>query len=77
VVGWIESLSEWIDSGVNGLLIDPEDPDALADAILQALDSPKLQKTAAERNGEIIEARADRHSTRPLIDAFYQRFLQK
>ncbi|MBG0785835.1 MAG: glycosyltransferase family 4 protein [Anaerolineaceae bacterium] len=77
VVGWIESLSEWIDSGVNGLLIDPEDPDALADAILQALDSPKLQKTAAERNGEIIAARADQHSTRPLIDAFYQRFLQK
>ena len=77
VVGQIESLAEWIDSGVNGLLIDPTDPDALASAILQALDSPELRKSAAEQNREIIKSRADYHATRPLIDAFYQQFLQK
>ena len=77
VVGQIESLAEWIDSGVNGLLIDPTDPDALAAAILQALDSPELRKSAAEQNREIIKSRADYHATRPLIDAFYQQFLRK
>jgi glycosyltransferase involved in cell wall biosynthesis len=76
VVGRIESLAEWVDSGVNGLLIDPEDPDALAAAILQALDSPKLRENAAARNREIINTRAEQHATRPLIDMFYQRFLE-
>lgn len=76
VVGQIESLAEWIDSGVNGLLIDPEDPEALASAILQALDSHKLRESAAVRNREIINTRAEQHATRPLIDSFYQRFLQ-
>ena len=77
VVGQIESLEEWIDSGVNGLLVDPEDPEALAAAILQALNSPELRKSAAERNLVIINTRADQNSTRPLINAFYQQFLQR
>lgn len=77
IAGQIESLQEWIESGENGLLVDPQDPDALAAAILQALDSPALLKRAAELNRGIINARADQLVTRPLIDSFYQSFLDK
>lgn len=77
VVGGIESLKEWITPGVNGLLVDPQDPDALAAAILQALDSPNLREKAAKRNLAIINDRAAQNTTRPLIDSFYQQFLKK
>jgi glycosyltransferase involved in cell wall biosynthesis len=38
VAGDLESLREWINPDVNGLLVDPGDPHALADAILTALE---------------------------------------
>jgi glycosyltransferase involved in cell wall biosynthesis len=77
VVGRIESLEEWIEPGVNGLLVSPQDPDALASAILQALESAALRETAAIKNRAIILDKVSQESTRPLIDAFYQQFLRK
>ncbi len=43
IAGDIESLREWIVPGVNGLLVDPGDPAALADGILLALDQRELR----------------------------------
>ena len=50
VVGDIESLREWITPGVNGLLVDPDQPQAVAEAVLLALDLPDLRASAKERN---------------------------
>jgi hypothetical protein len=75
VAGDIESLREWIESGVNGLLVDPGNPEELADATLQALESTDMQRRAAERNLAIIKNRADREATLPEIDRFYAQFL--
>ena len=47
VAGDLESIREWITPGVNGLLVDPSDADALAEAILSALDQPELRAKAA------------------------------
>lgn len=76
VAGDIESLREWIEPGVNGLLVDPKDPKQLADAILRALESEDLRMKASERNLNIITSRADRHATLPEIDCFYSQFLK-
>jgi len=75
VAGDIESLREWIEPSVNGLLVDPKDPKELAGAILQALESAELRRQASERNLAIIRSRADRETTLPEIDRFYTRFL--
>lgn len=59
VAGDLESLREWITPGLNGLLVDPADPQALAAAILQALEHPNLRQTAAAYNRQLILDRAE------------------
>lgn len=72
IVGDIESLREWITNGENGLLIDPTSPEALSEAILLALDSPKLRYQAKEINTSLIKQRAEAGLVRQKIDQFYQ-----
>ena len=76
VVGDIESLREWITNEENGILVDPQDPDKLAGAIITALNNRRLRLEASERNLAIIEERAAKSATLPQIDAFYTQFLK-
>lgn len=75
VAGRIESLEEWITPGVNGALVDPRDPAAVAEGILAALRSPGEREKAAEANRAILQAQADIHATLPAIETFYRQFL--
>ncbi|MRR30739.1 glycosyltransferase, partial [bacterium] len=75
VAGNIESLREWIDSGVNGLLVEPSSPFQLAEAILQALDDTNLREKANQHNLDMIRDRAEVSHVRPKIAAFYQQVL--
>ena len=76
VAGNIESLREWIDPGVNGLLVDPGSPRELAAAILQALNDPGLRENANQENLDMIRNRAEVSHVRPKIAAFYQKVLE-
>jgi len=71
VAGDIDSLREWITPGVNGLLVDPADPQALAEAILRGLKDPILRRQAAARNAEIIAARAEYGANMRRAEEFY------
>lgn len=73
VVGDIESLREWVTPGVNGFLVEPDKPQALADALVVALDNPDLLAGAAEKNLQIIRQRAEAGMVRAQIEIFYQR----
>jgi hypothetical protein len=75
VVGEIASMLEWIEPRQNGLCVNPRDPRAIAEAIIEALEKPQLRHLAAERNLEIIKERATQAVNRPKIDAFYRQFL--
>lgn len=70
ICGDLPSIREWITPGENGLLIDPADPQALADAILQAFRSPRLQQEAANNNLQLIREKADISSVRLLVKDF-------
>lgn len=59
VVGDIETMYEWITPGENGLVVPPGDPQALAQAVIRALDDSGLRARAARRNQEIIAERAE------------------
>ena len=73
VAGDLESLREWITPGENGLLIDPSDPQALADAILSVLEKPVLREVAKNKNTQIIAARAEYGACMAMVDTFYQK----
>ena len=77
VVGDIESMREWIIDGQNGLLVNPHDPNELANAILRALDQSALRERAAVYNQALIKTKADQLSTQPKIKAFYDQLLSK
>jgi glycosyltransferase involved in cell wall biosynthesis len=72
VAGDIESIREWITPGVNGLLVEPDDPTALAEAILAGLENPALRKKAVEANRVMIRERAEVGVVREKIRAFYK-----
>jgi len=74
VIGDIESLREWIKDGVNGYLVNPKNPDQLADKILDTLHNQSLRQQASEYNLEMMRSRAAQTTTLPKIDAFYQHF---
>jgi glycosyltransferase involved in cell wall biosynthesis len=75
VAGDLDSLREWLTSGINGLLVDPADPKALAEAILRGLNDPALRTQAATRNAAIINTRAEYEQNMTRAGAFYQRLV--
>jgi hypothetical protein len=75
VAGDLESIREWITHGVNGLLVDPSDPRALADAILLALEGADLRARAAELNRKLVEERAEYGKVMGEAEEFYRKVI--
>ncbi len=73
IVGDLESLREWITPGQNGLVVEADKPQSLAEALLLALESPRLRQSAAERNLELIRERAEINFVRAQAQVFYDR----
>ncbi|MBI3161198.1 MAG: glycosyltransferase family 4 protein [Chloroflexi bacterium] len=71
IAGDLESIREWITHGQNGLLIDPNNPQAIADAILIALEREDLRREAAGFNANMISARAEYERTMERAGEFY------
>lgn len=71
VAGNIESVREWIEHGVNGLLCDPTNPKALAESILQALFDSNLREHASNYNVRLIAERAEYKEVMKKAEAFY------
>lgn len=71
IAGDIESLHEWITPEVNGLLVDPGDPKALAEAMLSIISRPDLRRQARERNIQLIEERGEYGKTMRAAENFY------
>lgn len=72
IAGDIESLREWITPGVNGMLFDPANPRQLAQAILKAIASPELRRSAFEQNLRLVSERADYQRVMPQAEGFYR-----
>ena len=75
VAGHIDSVAEWIEQGRNGLLFDPADPQALAAAVIRALDDPALREQARAVNLALIAERAEYDRMMGQAEAFYTRVL--
>jgi glycosyltransferase involved in cell wall biosynthesis len=73
VCGDIESIREWIHNGENGILVDPADAYALAEAVQRGIMDEEFRRAAAARNREIIRERAEVAIVRQKVAEFYQR----
>ncbi len=65
--------AEWIEDGVNGLLVPHDDPGAIAKAIKEALADDAKVDDAAERNPQIAFERVDESRVRPRVIEAYRR----
>jgi glycosyltransferase involved in cell wall biosynthesis len=72
VAGDIESIREWITHGVNGLLCDARDADAVAACMVRALADDELRVEAASRNVALIGERADYRRVMRDAERFYE-----
>jgi glycosyltransferase involved in cell wall biosynthesis len=72
VVGDIESMHEWVQPGINGLLVDATDAHSIADAILQAISQPALRTKAAKYNAGLIAERAAYLPNMARVERFYK-----
>lgn len=72
VAGDIPSLREWVTPGVNGLLVDPGDPRALADAICTTLEDREFQTQARAHNQELVRTRASYQVVMSRATEFYK-----
>ena len=77
IAGDIESVREWITPGRNGILIDPDSPEQLANAILCAIGNEELRRQAAEENRMLILRRAEKSVVSTSIAAFYRQLIGK
>jgi len=75
VCGDIESIRAWITDGENGLLVDPADPAALANAVLKALKNSQLRSTAATLNAQVIREKAGIDAARAKVKELYERLV--
>jgi hypothetical protein len=77
IAGDLESIREWITPGQNGLLVDANNPQSIADAILIALEREDLRREAAGLNAKIISARAEYQQNMELVGEFYKLVIGK
>ncbi|MEE9614561.1 MAG: glycosyltransferase, partial [Thermodesulfobacteriota bacterium] len=65
--------NEWIEDGRTGILVPPEDPDVIEQAIRRALTDDELVDRAAEENWKTTVERLDQSKIKPKAVDFYGR----
>ncbi len=65
--------TEWIEDGRDAILVEPEDPREVAEAIRRAVTDDALVDAAAERNMRVARERLDESVIRPQVVEMYRR----
>lgn len=65
--------NEWVEDGVTGLLVPPEDPDVVADAVIRAASEDALVDSAAVVNRATAERRLEREAIGRRVVTIYER----
>ncbi len=77
VVGDIDSVREWIVHERNGLLFDPNNPQALAECLQTALRDPDMRQAAQNANLKLVQKRADYSNIMPAVRVFYEKVARR
>ena len=77
IVSDIAGNREWITDGVNGFLVDPHDPDALAARITLALRRVDWRREVGQQNKEIVKRRALRRNQMDIVEEAYRELVSR
>ena len=75
--GDLESIREWITPHENGLLFDSNEPQSIAEAVINAIENKNLREKAAGLNQEIIATRAEYKGNMQRAEEFYKLVIGK
>jgi glycosyltransferase involved in cell wall biosynthesis len=75
VVSPLESVLEWVEHEVNGLVVDPTDTKAIVATLIRAVDDDQLRKSARHANITLVRERADLETCMERAIPFYQSIL--
>ncbi|MFU8772913.1 MAG: glycosyltransferase family 4 protein [Anaerolineales bacterium] len=76
IAGDLESIREWITSGMNGLLVNPNSAQDLANAIVSAITHRELRTRAVKHNIHLISERADYNKVMEKAENFYSEIIK-
>jgi glycosyltransferase involved in cell wall biosynthesis len=76
VVAGIASVREWIQDGINGLIVPAADPAAVATALGQALQDDALTHAARAENERLIRERADYQTNMLDVESRYEALIK-
>lgn len=77
IQSWTSAADEWIENGVSGILVPPEDPDVIELAIRKALSDDGLVDMAMDLNWSVAEGRLDASKLRALAIQGYLSIYEK
>ena len=72
IVSDLPANREWIEHGLNGLLLPPDGTRALAAAIVQVARDPTMRKRAAQHNIGLINERGNWEKSMNRVEKFYK-----
>jgi glycosyltransferase involved in cell wall biosynthesis len=72
IQSWTSCADEWIIDGETGLLVPPEDPEIIEQAIRKALTDDNLVNQATQKNIELARNRLDSKIIQPMAVQFYK-----
>ncbi|MDZ7623394.1 MAG: glycosyltransferase family 4 protein [Ignavibacteriaceae bacterium] len=70
-------IAEFIEDGENGLLVDPENPQMLAEKIIYLLNNPQIGKTMGEKLYEKVNRLCDYNSYFSEVEKIYNSLLNR
>lgn len=77
VQSWTACADEWVEDGVGGLLVPPEDSSAVATALRRALTDDVLVESAAQRNFAVASEQLDNAVLKSRARGYYQRVMER
>jgi len=77
VVGDIASVREWIRDGINGIVVSPLDPAAVATALMRALKDDTLGQAAQEENERLVRNHADYRTNMLDVESRYEMLVKE
>ncbi|MCI0330428.1 MAG: glycosyltransferase family 4 protein [candidate division Zixibacteria bacterium] len=72
----VSGIPEIVDEGKNGLLVPPDNPPALAEAIEKVLDSPELAARFAREGRKKVEEKFDLKKSVATLESFYRQSVE-
>ena len=75
VISDLPCVREWIKPGWNGILVDPRNPEAVAEAIIELLKDDSKRALFAERNFKLVHERGDQDKEMAKMEALYYKLI--